>query len=128
MRARGPPRAPEAEDAALSTASDTPTVPPPRSGNLSTALRRNIAALEERRAREAASATREERIVAERRAQLDLQINLLAEHEVSKLAGVVAAIAEHLGIGADPEIAEIRKDVAPEVVLDVLEAQQGPDA
>jgi uncharacterized membrane protein len=40
----------------------TPTVPPPRPDSLSTALKRNIEALEERRKQEAAAATREERI------------------------------------------------------------------
>ncbi len=174
---------------------ETPTVPPPRSSSLSTALKRNIEALEERREREAAGATREERIAqaitgftgsmpfvyvhlalygawivvnlgavpgvprfdpsfvvlamvasveaiflstfvlisqnrlaaaAYKRADLDLQINLLAEHELTKLAEVVAAIAERLGVGVadDPEVAEIKRDVAPEAVLDELETRQ----
>ena len=40
----------------------TPTVPPPRSEDLSSALRRNIQALEERRKQEAAAASTEARI------------------------------------------------------------------
>src|SRR3954451_11922645 len=64
---------------------------------------------------------------AEKRAELDLQISLLAEHEITKLAELVAAIAERIGIdaGADPEVAEITQDVIPEAVLDEIEEQPG---
>ena len=60
---------------------------------------------------------------AEKRAELDLQISLLAEHEITKTAELVAAIAERLGIdaAADPEVAEITQDVIPEAVLDEIE-------
>jgi len=63
---------------------------------------------------------------ADERADLDLQINLLAEHELTKLAQLVAAIADRLGIDsdADPEVDEITKDVAPETVLDEIRAEQ----
>jgi uncharacterized membrane protein len=63
---------------------------------------------------------------ADRRADLDLQINLLAEHELTKLAEIASAIAERLeiNVGHDPEIEEMKKDVAPEAVLDEIEAQQ----
>src|SRR3954451_4576935 len=56
---------------------------------------------------------------ADKRADLDLQINLLAEHEVTKMAEMIAAIMVHLDIktAADPEMEEIKKDVAPEAVL-----------
>lgn len=62
--------------------------------------------------------------VADKRADLDLQISLLAEHEITKLAALVAAIAERVGVPAeaDPEIAEIKRNVAPEAVLDEIEA------
>jgi uncharacterized membrane protein len=62
---------------------------------------------------------------AEKRAELDLQISLLAEHEITKLAEMVAAIAERIGIEAhaDPEVAEITQDVIPEAVLDEIEEQ-----
>lgn len=61
---------------------------------------------------------------AEKRADLDLQISLLTEHEVTRLAALTASIAERLGIAAeaDPEIREIKRDVAPETVLDRIEA------
>jgi uncharacterized membrane protein len=63
---------------------------------------------------------------ADKRANLDLQISLLAEHELTKLTTTVVAIAERLDIraDADPEIQEVKKDVAPEAVLDEIEAQQ----
>ena len=62
---------------------------------------------------------------AEKRAELDLQISLLAEHEITKLAEMVAAIAKRIGIdaNADPEVAEITQDVIPEAVLDEIEEQ-----
>lgn len=62
---------------------------------------------------------------ADKRADLDLQINLLAEHEVTKIAGMLAAVMEHLGLPAyqDEEIEEITRDVAPEIVLDEIERE-----
>ena len=61
--------------------------------------------------------------VADKRADLDLQISLLAEHEVTKLAALVAAIADRLEVRTevDSELGEIKQDVAPEAVLDELE-------
>src|SRR3954451_9462266 len=64
---------------------------------------------------------------ADKRADLDLQISLLAEHEITKLAAVVTEIAAHLGIRSaaeDPEMKEVKKDVAPEAVLDEIEASE----
>lgn len=60
---------------------------------------------------------------ADRRAELDLQINLLTEHEVTRLITLTAAIAERLGVpdARDPEVRELEHDVAPEAVLDTLE-------
>jgi uncharacterized membrane protein len=175
-----------------------PTVPPPRPDTLSSSLKRNIEALEERRKQEAAASTREERLAeaitrftgsmafvylhlalygawillnlglisglprfdpsfvilamvasveaiflstfvlisqnrmaaaADKRADLDLQINLLTEHELTKLAEIIVMIATRLDvkIGANPEIEEIKKDIAPEAVLDEIEAQHQSD-
>jgi uncharacterized membrane protein len=173
----------------------TPTTPPSESDSLSSALKRNIQALEDRRRQEAAAASREERIAeaitrftgsmrfvylhlalygawilinlgvvpgaprfdpsfvvlamvasveaiflstfvlisqnrmaaaADKRADLDLQVSLLAEHELTKLTGLVTAVAERLGVdtNADPEVEEIKKDVAPEAVLEEIETKQ----
>jgi uncharacterized membrane protein len=178
--------------------SPTPTVPAPKPGTLSTSLKRNIQALENRRREEAAAATHEERIAeaitrftgsmifvyihlalygawilvnlglisgvpkfdpsfvvlameasveaiflstfvlisqnrmaaaAGKRADLDLQISLLTEHELTKLSELVVAIAERLDIraNADSELQEVQQDVAPEAVLDEIEARQQRD-
>jgi uncharacterized membrane protein len=173
----------------------SPTWPPPAPDELSSALRRNIEALEHRRALEAEQATFEERIAeaitsftgtmrfvylhvtiyggwiianlgllptlprfdptfvtlamiasveaiflstfvlisqnrmtsaANKRADLDLQISLLAEHELTKVAAMVNAIADRLNAKPldDAEVEEIERDVEPEAVLDEIEAQQ----
>ncbi len=67
---------------------------------------------------------------ADTRADLDLQISLLAEHEVTKLVTLVSALADRLGVRTDidPELREIRKDVAPEAVLDEIEATKSETA
>ncbi|MFZ3236978.1 MAG: DUF1003 domain-containing protein [Stellaceae bacterium] len=59
----------------------------------------------------------------EKRAELDLQINLLAEHEVTKLVAMISAIAERLGVETEieAELGELKEDVAPETVLDEIE-------
>ena len=64
---------------------------------------------------------------AEKRAELDLQISLLAEHEVTKLITLTSAIAGRMGIETetDPEIPELARNVAPESVLDEIE-ERGP--
>lgn len=58
------------------------------------------------------------------RSDLDLQISLLNEHETTRLIAVVEAIAKKLEVTseADDEIAELKRDVAPEAVLDRIES------
>lgn len=60
---------------------------------------------------------------ADRRADLDLQISLLSEHEVTQLIRLVTRIAEKLEIeeAGNPELAELQRNVAPEAVLEQLE-------
>lgn len=60
---------------------------------------------------------------ADRRADLDLQISLLAEHEVTRLITLTVAIARKLDLAeaAEPELNELAQDVAPESVLDEIE-------
>ena len=62
--------------------------------------------------------------VSDKRADLDLQISLLAEHEVTRLVTLVSSIADHLGVKTevDAELDVIRQDVAPDAVLDEIEA------
>jgi uncharacterized membrane protein len=174
---------------------DIRPMPPSKPDRLSSALRRNIEAMEERRLRQAATATRQERIIeaitvfmgsmtfvyvhlalyaawilanldvvpdlpkfdptfvalavaaslealflsafvlmsqnrlsaAEtKRADLDLQISLLTEHELTKLTEMVEEIAKHFDIktASHPEVAEVKKTILPEAVLDEIEAQQ----
>jgi uncharacterized membrane protein len=64
---------------------------------------------------------------ADRRAELDLQISLLAEHEVTRLVRMVKAIGDRLGIeeASAPELRELQRDVAPEQVLDRIEEVKG---
>jgi uncharacterized membrane protein len=56
--------------------------------------------------------------LAERRAELDLQVNLLAEHEVTRLLHLVERIARTVGapIG-DGELEELKRDVDPQAVM-----------
>jgi uncharacterized membrane protein len=58
-----------------------------------------------------------------KRADLDLQIGLLAEHEITKLVTLVSAMADRMGVKTevDPELEEMTQDVAPEAVLDEIE-------
>lgn len=60
---------------------------------------------------------------ADRRADLDLQISLLSEHEVTQLIRLVSRIAERLGIedSNTPELREAQRAVAPEAVLERIE-------
>jgi uncharacterized membrane protein len=60
---------------------------------------------------------------AARQADLDLQINLLAEHELTRLVALVDAVARKLGVEvlAAEELEEIKSDVSPEAVLDGLD-------
>lgn len=63
-----------------------------------------------------------------RRADLDLHINLLAEHELTRLAVLVERIAGKLDIPADdPDFREVKKDVEPEEVLETLDKTRSSD-
>lgn len=64
--------------------------------------------------------------MADKRADLDLHINLLTEHELTKLAVLLSEIAEKLGVRsqAHSELEEIKQDVRPANVLDAIESKQ----
>jgi uncharacterized membrane protein len=66
---------------------------------------------------------------AERRAELDLHISLLAEHEITRLLTLMTSIAAKLGVDAaqDPSIESLKEDVAPEQVLDRIDAAHDKD-
>lgn len=59
---------------------------------------------------------------AKERAELHLQMSLLAEHEVTKLLKMVSAIASRMNVpvSSDPEIRDLEKEVEPEVVLEKI--------
>ena len=61
---------------------------------------------------------------ADKRAELDLQISLLTEHELTKVVALVSEIAAKLGIEHAPELEEMKRDVAPEAVLQAIESTE----
>ena len=74
--------------------------------------------------------------LAEERANLDLQVNLLSEHEITRLIRLTKAIAERCGVdeSVSPDIPGLERDVRPEEVLERMEdasrqpgASQQPD-
>ena len=63
---------------------------------------------------------------ADRRAELDLQISLLAEREITKLVELMSDIAARIGVEQPnrAEIEEMKREVAPEAVLDVIQRNE----
>jgi uncharacterized membrane protein len=63
---------------------------------------------------------------ADARAELDLQVSLLSEHEITRLITLVQAVARRLDVAEadDPELAELARDVAPERVLEEIESNR----
>jgi uncharacterized membrane protein len=64
---------------------------------------------------------------ADKRADLDLQISLLTEHELTKVAGLLKQMAERLQVAPDArgELEEVTRHIAPERVLDEIEQEEG---
>ncbi|MBV9989640.1 MAG: DUF1003 domain-containing protein [Chitinophagaceae bacterium] len=60
---------------------------------------------------------------ADKWAELDLQVSLLTEHEVTQLMKLVKAIASKMNIeeADDKEIEQLSQDTRPETVLDTIE-------
>lgn len=58
---------------------------------------------------------------AQARADLDLHINLLAEHEFSRPTALVRQVTERVGVEPPDDIAEIERDMRAEDVLDTLD-------
>jgi uncharacterized membrane protein len=69
---------------------------------------------------------------SDKRADLSLQVSLLAEHEVTRLIALVKQIGQRLGVeGAqEPELDELSRDVHPEQVLERMDEHERkePDA
>ena len=59
----------------------------------------------------------------EDRAELTLHVSLLAEHEMTKLAGLAIAIARELNVAIPPdtEVDELTKNVPPDAILDEID-------
>jgi uncharacterized membrane protein len=58
---------------------------------------------------------------ADRRANLDVQVSLLAEHEITRSIHLLHAIAKKLDVPvAEGDLAELERDVPPEAVLDEI--------
>ena len=66
---------------------------------------------------------------SDRRADLDLQIDMLSEYEVTRLLRLVDAIAARLGVeGArDPELDELEARVQPGAVMAKIEEREAAD-
>jgi len=68
-------------------------------------------------------------LLNEKNAQLDLQVNLLAEHEVTRLIALTEQIARKVGVTLpEDDLAELKNDVAPERVLDAIDRSQAPQS
>ncbi len=65
-------------------------------------------------------------VQADKRSDLDLQVSLLSEHEVTRLITLVSAIAKKMNIdeAKDPEINELAQDVMPEKVMEIMELHE----
>ena len=68
-------------------------------------------------------------VVADKRADLDLQINLLSEHEITRLLRLVDAVADHLGVDVEKKSDhdELKKDVGAKQVLEEIEARESSE-
>jgi uncharacterized membrane protein len=66
-------------------------------------------------------------LMADRRAELDLQISLLTEHELTRAITLLDNIAQKLRAPRPPEseLQEIKKDIRPETVVEEIEKSQG---
>jgi len=71
-------------------------------------------------------------VLSDRRAKVDLQVDMLAEQEVTKLMNLILDIHTHLGLShpSDPEISAMRRRTDIDQVLDQIAAEQhlAPDA
>jgi uncharacterized membrane protein len=68
--------------------------------------------------------------LADRRADLDLQISLLAEHEISRVITLVGSIAQRMQIeeAHDPELKELARDVEPARIMDRISEERDGEA
>lgn len=64
-------------------------------------------------------------IESDNRAELDVQINLLTEHELTRLIRLTDLIADKLEVdkSKDPELNELEQDINPEDVIEQIESK-----
>lgn len=64
--------------------------------------------------------------LSDRRANLDLQVSLLSEHEITRLIILVTEIAKKMDVkeAHDPEISELAQDILPEKVMATIEQNE----
>jgi uncharacterized membrane protein len=64
--------------------------------------------------------------LADRRADLDLQISLLAVDEISRVIALVQSMAGRMGIeeAHDPELRELVRDVEPALLMDRISKEK----
>jgi uncharacterized membrane protein len=63
-------------------------------------------------------------VLVERQADLDLQVSLLAEHEITQLITLVSKVANKLGISESADLADLEKNVSPEQVLNRIDEHE----
>ena len=67
--------------------------------------------------------------IDERRTELDLHINLLSEYEITRILILTHELSKRMGVkpAVSEELAELEKDVKPEVLLRELESRSSKD-
>jgi uncharacterized membrane protein len=65
-------------------------------------------------------------LLADRRAELDLQVSLLTEHELTRAISLLDSVAKRLDAPRppEPELQEIKQDIHPERVVEEIEKVQ----
>jgi uncharacterized membrane protein len=63
--------------------------------------------------------------LADERAELDLQVSLLAEHEVTRLLQMLEGVARKVGAAIPEGAEELKRDVQPERVLKAIQEAGG---
>ena len=66
---------------------------------------------------------------ADKRAHLDLQVNLLAEQELTAILRIVCALAEHQGVdplASEPQISQLQDSTDLRSLADELDQQMAP--
>ncbi len=60
---------------------------------------------------------------AERLARLEMEINIIAEREITKLMGLVSDIHEHLGLATEPDVEEMRMETRLDDLAQIVDAE-----